>query len=288
MDQKEILQAVIAKVLAKLTGYSLALVHPHPIPIGVSNRHIHLSQVDLEALFGPGYQLKPQKDLLQPGQYAAGEAVILAGPKGCIERVRVLGPVRKQTQAEISRSDAFRLGVTPPVRESGDLKGSCGITVIGPKGSVQLKEGLVIALRHIHMSPSDAKTYGVADGSRVQVKLAGERGVIFDQVSVRVNEQFVLEFHLDTDEANASGVNPGDAGFLLSCNSMMAPRSDDPPRANTNTAVKAMGDPLALVTEDMVRQAWKNKTALLVKDGGLITPLARDTIKELGVEVIFK
>lgn len=289
MDQKEILQAIIAKVLAKITGYSLALVHPQPIPIGISNRHIHLSQADLEALFGSGYQLKPQRDLLQPGQYAAGEAVILAGPKGCIERVRVLGPVRKQTQAEISRSDAFRLGVSPPVRESGDLKGSSGVTIIGPKGSVQLKEGLVLALRHIHMAPSDAKAYGVSDGSRVQVKLTGERGVIFDQVSVRVNEQFVLEFHLDTDEANASGVNQGDVAYLLNLNSMTVTRSDDPPRANTAlNAVKAIGDPLTLVTEETVRQAWKNKTALLVKNGGLITPLARDTIKELGVEVILK
>lgn len=287
MDQKEFIQIVVAKILAKISGYSLAMAHPHPIPVGISNRHLHLSQVDLEALFGPGYGLQPQRDLLQPGQFAAGETVILAGPKGCIERVRVLGPVRKQTQVEISRSDAFRLGVSPPVRESGALTGSAEITIIGPKGSVQLTEGLIIAWRHIHMSPADANLFGVTDGARVQVKVAGDRGMIFDQVIVRVSEKFRLEFHLDTDEANGAGINQGISGYLLNYGNINVPT------VNTSSQEKkiipeVMEEPLTLVTEETVRHAWKNKTSLVVKEGGLITPLARDTIKELGVKVIRK
>lgn len=179
------------------------------IPIGVSNRHLHLSEKDIYALFGEGYQLTPLKDLSQPGQYAANETVSIQGPKGTIHKVRVLGPARKQTQIEVSKTDSFTLGIKPPVRDSGSLEDSSPITIIGPKGQIELSEGVIIAQRHIHMHTSDAEELGLVDKQMVMVETDGERGVIFKNVLIRVNEAFALEFHIDTDEANGAGLGNG-------------------------------------------------------------------------------
>lgn len=176
------------------------------VPVGISNRHLHLSQADLETLFGKGYELTPFRDLKQTGQYAAEEVVTLATKKGVIQNVRVLGPTRAATQVEISRTDAFALGVKPPVRDSGSIQDSESLTLVGPEGSVYLDEGVIIALRHIHMSPADAEQFGVKDKDLVTVKAGGERAIVFENVLVRVREDFVLEFHIDTDEANAAGL----------------------------------------------------------------------------------
>lgn len=173
------------------------------IPVGISNRHIHLSQEDLNTLFGTGYELNKIKDLKQPGQYAAKEVVTIAGPKGSIQNVRILGPVRGVTQVEISQTDSFALGIKCPVRESGDIKGSGSVCVIGPKGSVILKENVIIAKRHIHMNENDANVLNVQNGQLVNVITSGDRSAIFTDVLVRVDKNFELECHLDTDEANA-------------------------------------------------------------------------------------
>ncbi|MDK2786224.1 MAG: putative phosphotransacetylase [Thermotoga sp.] len=186
------------------------------IIVGVSNRHVHLSREDLETLFGKGYELTPVKELRQPGQYAAKETVTIVGPKGAIENVRVLGPVRKETQVEISRTDAFRLGVRPPVRDSGDLEGTPGIVIIGPNGILVKEKGVIIAKRHIHMHPKDAEHYGVKDKDIVKVIVEnGDRRLIFDDVLIRVREDFALEFHVDTDEANAAMLNTGDLVYIV-------------------------------------------------------------------------
>jgi propanediol utilization protein len=184
---------------------------PLSIPVGVSNRHFHISPADLEKLFGSGHQLTKLREVSQKGQFATQETLTVIGPKGRIENIRIVGPPRGQTQLEISRSDAIVLGVDPPVRYSGDLKGSPGARLVGPKGEVVLSEGLIIPQRHIHMSPEDARKFGVKDRDRVMVAPlpqtlpAGSeaRTVIFDNVLIRVHETFVLDFHLDTDEANA-------------------------------------------------------------------------------------
>lgn len=176
------------------------------VPVGISNRHIHLSQKDLDALFGAGYQLTPMKDLSQPGQFACKETVTICGPKGAIEKVRVLGPVRKETQIEIVAGDCFKLGVKAPAKLSGDLAGTPGITVVGPRGSVQTAQGLIVAQRHIHMAPADAQAYGVQDGQIVKIRVSGLRGGIYDNVAIRVTTSSKLECHLDTEEANAMGV----------------------------------------------------------------------------------
>ena len=180
------------------------------VPVGISNRHIHLSAADLETLFGKGYELTPIKDLSQPGQFACKEQLTIVGPSlRPIEGVRVLGPVRSASQVEISRTDSFTLKVKPPVRESGDIKGSAPITIIGPKGVVTLKEGCIIANRHIHMSEEEGRSFGLKDGDYVDVEVKGERRTTFYDVQVRVNKAFRLEMHIDTDDANAAGIGNG-------------------------------------------------------------------------------
>jgi len=177
---------------------------------GVSNRHLHLSQEDVETLFGPGATLSMFRELRQPGQYACDEQVNLIGPRGTINRVRVLGPTRRQTQIEISQTDSYTLGIRPPLRDSGDLAGSEGIVIEGPAGKVELKEGVILAKRHVHFHPSDAEPLGIKDKELVKVSVAGERGLIFENVLARVHETFALEFHVDLDEANAALLKSGD------------------------------------------------------------------------------
>jgi putative phosphotransacetylase len=180
------------------------------ISVGVSGRHIHLTQEVLESLFGKGYRLTVDMELSQPGEYAAKERVTIIGPSGrAIENVRVLGPTRKFTQVELSRSDGLRLGIDLPIRRTGDLSGTPGLTVVGPRGTVNLREGAVSATRHIHMTPADAERLGVCDGQIVRARVTGERGLVFDNVLVRVSDSFALDFHLDTDDANAAGLENG-------------------------------------------------------------------------------
>lgn len=185
------------------------------VPVGVSARHIHLTQEHVEILFGAGYHLTRKKDLMG-GQYACNETVTIVGLKlRAIENVRVLGPVRKASQLEISATDAMKLGVAAPIRESGNVAGSAPIAVVGPKGVIYLEEGCIVAMRHIHMSPADAKAAGVSDGDIVSVKVDNERGTVFNQVKIRVDQSFTLEMHIDTDEANASKIKTGDKVTIL-------------------------------------------------------------------------
>jgi len=185
-----------------------------PIPVGVSARHAHVCQKDLAILFGEGYKLSVLYPLSQPGQYAATETVTVKTSQGEIPGVRILGPVRPATQLEISLTDARRLGLMVPVRMSAP-GGACCVTLIGPKGQVPLAEAAIAAMRHIHMTPQDALEFDVMDGDQVKVKAIAGRSVVFEQVLVRVSPQFSLEFHVDTDEANASGLRTGDKVELV-------------------------------------------------------------------------
>ena len=184
------------------------------IPVEISAHHVHLSQADVEALFGPGHQLTPMHELSQPGQYACEEKVHLVGPKGRIANVRVLGPTRKETQVEIAMTEQFKLGVQPPIRQSGDLTGTPGLTLEGPHGSTQIERGVICAQRHIHMSPDDALRFRVRDNTVVRVRIAGERELIFGDVVVRVNPAFRLAMHIDTDEGNAGNIRTGMLGYI--------------------------------------------------------------------------
>ena len=187
----------------------------YKVEIGISNKHLHLSDADLGALFGAGHKLTVKKDLKQPGQYAAEEVVDIVGPKGTLKGIRVLGPTRKETQVELSQTDARTVGLTLPVRESGVLDGSPGVKLIGPAGEVTLAKGAIIALRHIHLSLADAAEAGLKDKDRVDVKTTGSRPLIFEDVLVRAGDAYSREFHVDTDEGNAAGIKNDDLAEII-------------------------------------------------------------------------
>ena len=184
--------------------------------VETSARHVHVSQADLETLFGAGYQLTPKKDLSQPGQYACAERVDVVGPKKTLTGVSILGPVRKETQVEISLTDARSIGVNAPIRESGDTAGSGACKLVGPCGEVELTQGVIAAKRHIHMTPADAAEMDVKDKDVVCVKVLTEgRNTIFGDVVVRVNENFALAMHIDTDESNAAACGRNQMGEIV-------------------------------------------------------------------------
>ena len=177
----------------------------YEVKVGLSNKHLHLKQEDIENLFGAGHQLTVFKELVQPGQYACEEKVDIVGPKGTLKGIRVLGPARPETQVEISMTDARAIGIKPMVRESGKLDDTPGCRLVGPKGEVDLVYGVIVALRHVHLSPEQAAEAGVKDKDIVALKIGGERGIIFDNVLIRSGDGHTKEAHLDTDEGNAAG-----------------------------------------------------------------------------------
>lgn len=181
------------------------------VTIEASGRHVHLSAKDLATLFGEGYELTPKKWLSQPGQFLCEERVGVVGPKGAFDHTGIIGPVRKESQVELSFTDARSIGVTAPIRESGDLDGSTGIHLVGPKGEIDLEKGVIIAMRHIHFTPEDAEKFGVKDKQIVSVKVGGDRGLIFGETVARVSASYATAMHIDFDEANAiAGATEGE------------------------------------------------------------------------------
>jgi len=185
------------------------------VPVEISARHIHLSKEDLEKLFGAGYELEKAKQLFQPSDFACQETINIQNYSNVLKNIRIVGPLRKQTQVEISRTDAISIGVNPPLRLSGDLKNSAKIVLQGPEGEVELNEGLIIAQRHFHCATDEAKNLELKTGDFISVKIESERPVIFEKVVVRVEDDYKLCLHLDTDEGNAAGINKKAEGFLL-------------------------------------------------------------------------
>ena len=205
----------IAEGTAEVVEQTARIDAPAAIPIAISARHIHLTEEAVETLFGAGHTLTPYKPLSQPGQFACEERLTIVGPRGRIERVRVLGPTRPACQVEVSRTDEFALGMDAPIRRSGDVAGSAGITLEGPAGSLALHEGVIQAQRHIHMHPDDAERFGVQHKDIVEVRVDSEgRDLVFGDVVVRVKDSYVLEMHIDTDEANAAEIRRGQQGML--------------------------------------------------------------------------
>jgi len=231
MEKEELVRQVIKRVFEKLdqpTTYQDKKEDKSKIVTGVSVRHAHLSRADIDKLFGKGYELKPLKYLSQPGQYGAEEVVTLVGNKlNAFENVRVLGPPRPDTQVELSKTDAIYLGVDAPTRVSGDISGSATITIIGPEGSVDLKEGVIRAERHIHMSPQSAEYFGLKDRDVVDVRASGPRGLTFNNVVVRVSKDYKTEFHVDTDDANTCDLVNGSLVEIVDA-SCVSPVSDIP------------------------------------------------------------
>lgn len=184
--------------------------------VETSARHVHVTKEHLEILFGKGYELTKKKDLSQPGQFACSERVAVIGTKGQFPAVSILGPVRSATQVEISASDARTLGVSAPVRESGDIAGSAPCKLVGPNGEIEISEGVIIAKRHIHMTPADAERFGVKDKDVVSVKIdSPDRSLVFGDTVVRVSDKFALAMHIDTDESNAVLAPAGATGTIV-------------------------------------------------------------------------
>ncbi|MHA6259279.1 phosphate propanoyltransferase [Sporosarcina sp. CAU 1771] len=274
------IQSIVEEVLQQVNKKGSTL-KPSEVPIAVSARHVHLSEHDLAVLFGPSHGLTKLKELSQPNQFAAEETVTVAGPKGSISRVRVLGPARNLTQVEVSQTDAFALGLKPPLRQSGNIEGSSPVTIIGPKGSLYLEEGLIIAQSHIHMSPSDAEGFGVSNGQYVQVKAETERPMTFDRVLVRVSSSYRLEMHIDTDEANAGFIRTGQAGRLI-VEGQPATTHVSQPVAATPQVSSSTFEGKLLTQLDV-----ENSTGSIirVRKSTIVTPLAKDRSRDLNKKI---
>lgn len=271
---KEIIKQVIEQMETNKPNHS-----DGSIPVAVSARHVHLKQTDVEALFGKGYELTKRSDLSQPGQFAANETVVIAGPKGSIEGVRILGPARSLSQVEVSLTDAFKLGVRPPLRQSGDINGSGSITLIGPKGVVHLDQGLIIAQAHIHMNEQDAETLNVKDNEIVQVRIEGERPLVISKVRIRVSNRYALEMHIDTDEANAGFITQGARGYIQRETEESRPliqAKEIKSSKITYTKKLLTKDDLESVSAEEIR----------VPKGTIITALAHDRARELNKTIV--
>lgn len=271
------------------------------VPVGISARHVHLSQTDLQVLFGSGHALQPKKELSQPGQFAAEEQVTVVGPKGKLERVRVLGPVRSATQVELAMTDAMKLGIKAPVRMSGDLAGSPGCKLIGPAGELELSQGVIVAARHIHMAGDQAEAYGLHDGDRVSVRVQSARPCVWGDVIIRAGKGHDLEMHIDTDEANSALLSNGAYVELVAdtaaCQAPAAPAVQAAPSvsaiaqaAAASFAAAASAVPastvLDLVTEQDVNDAIRaNQAELLCTQRAIITPAAADRSAATGLQI---
>ncbi len=206
-DEEKMIAREVARTIAGPTAARDGVGIGGVIPVGVSVRHVHLSRADCDALFGAGYELTVRRPVTQPGQYVCRETVDVVGPKGEIQRVAIINPLRKETQVEVARTDAIALGVSAPLRESGQLAGTPGVTLRGPKGTVTIERGVILAHRHVHMHPDDARRFGVDDKAMIRVRVGGDREMVFGDVLVRVSDQYALDMHVDTDEANAASLS---------------------------------------------------------------------------------
>ena len=272
------------------------------VPVGISARHVHLSQGDIAALFGPGYELTSLKPIVQPGQYASREQLTLVGPKGSIEKVRILGPARPYTQIELAFTDAMKLGIRDcPIRMSGDIQGTPGLKLVGPKGELEVPQGAIIAARHLHFTDEQAKAYGVHDKQVVSVRVTGQRPCLLENVVCRVGSGHELEIHIDTDEANACALQNGDllelvfpgqseghhcqgtcrSGGGCTCGHHSAPAPAPAPPAEPEQ------EPLDLVTERDINDAFRDShPQVLCTKKALITPVAADRAAETGIKIV--
>ena len=271
---KRLIRNTVLTALAKQGKYYF--------PVAVSARHVHLSQKDFEALFGPGKTMTPYKALSQPGQFACEETVELTGPKGSIKKVRILGPARNETQVEISVSDSFVLGLKPDIRVSGVIAGTPGCTLSGPQGKVTIAQGVIVAARHLHISEEQAAAYGLKEGEAVSIKTPAPREGLLGNITVRIGKDFDLEIHLDTDEANGNGILCGTI-FAAGCNKNQPLNL---PAAPCPEEAAGSGAALDLITERDVNNAiLRGEHTLYCTAKGLISPAAADRAKGKGITI---
>lgn len=268
---KRLIQNIILCEFAKRNIYYF--------PVAISARHIHLSKNDFEHLFGLGKTMTRKKDLSQPSQFACEETVELAGPKGSIKKVRVLGPPRNETQAEISVSDSFLLGIKPEIRMSGNIEATPGCTIIGPSGRMTIHRGVIVAARHVHLSEEQAAVYKLKEGDVISVKTPSPRKSIIGNIAVRISKNFDLEIHLDTDEANGNGIL---CGTILEASGKGT--MPEEAQASPQNAASPGTAALELITERDINNALaRGETAIYCSAKGFISPAARDRAKEKGI-----
>lgn len=278
MDE-QLIRSIVDQVLNKLQNKPVITLEPDKIPIAVSARHVHLSEEHVTALFGEMYELTPKAPLSQPGQFAAKEQVTIVGPKSSIHHVRVLGPARALTQVEISATDARALGIQAPLRYSGDIHRSAPVTIVGPKGSIYLREGCIIAAAHIHMSEIDAKAFHVIDGQLVNVRTNSGRSLIFSNVKVRVSERFQLEMHVDTDEGNAAMIEQGTVGEIVGNQSV----GTLPVPPQVLLPKRQVIDKKLLTEKDI--GAWQGEE-IVIAPKTIVTALANDKARQRGIKIV--
>ncbi len=272
-----LIDSIVKEVLKRINNESL-------IEVEASGRHVHLSRKDVELLFGEGYKLTPAKELSQPGQFACEERVIITGPKGSIKNVVILGPERKATQVEISLTDALSLGIKAPIRESGKIDNTPGITISSSKASIIMDKGVIVAKRHIHITPEDALKYGVKDSQIVKVEVLGERPLIFDDTIIRVSPQYRTYMHIDYDEANACGYKKGVFCKILNDNNNKLQKTNSDNFNNANQ-IEIKGK--KAITEADIKKSYLSgiKTITISKES-MITPLAVDFIRINNIKII--
>ena len=253
--------------------------------VEVSARHIHLSKEHLESLF-KDQEIGIKKELSQPGQYQADIRVTLIGPKGVLQNIAVLGPSRNNTQIELSLTDARVLGINPPVRDSGDTKGSAGVIISANGRAIELTEGVIIAKRHIHMTPKDAVLRGVKDKDLVKVRVEGDRPLIFDDVLVRVSDKYSLAMHIDFDEANAVGHRPDSRGRIVFDSERIKLENKPLSKEETSSELKECFIEKKLISEEMIKELVKSEPKIVnIPKASILTPLAVDFIKEKRIEL---
>lgn len=301
MNEKELRQVVERVILTEL-----AKIGEPYVPAMSSNRHVHLSQADVERLFGQGYQLTKMRDLVQPGQYACNERVTIETEKGKMA-LRVVGPARKETQVELSLTDAAKLGLNPPIRISGELEGSVGCVLTNSERRISLLRGVIVAARHLHLSAEEARVYGLKDGDVVSLAVDGSRSATLERVVVRSGEGHLMEAHIDKDEANACGLRDGQlcrviaqgTAYAVSSASRLSavmgamlapavqPAATEKPVSPKTTLLDLSRESRRLITEDDVRAAALEEYKIIRHAAdAIITPLARDTAWEKGLELI--
>lgn len=287
MNEEQIRQ-LVASIAAQLLQQDS---RTDTVPVEVSARHVHLSQADVEALFGAGHTLTPKRDLSQPGQFLAEERVSIVTGKGEFRNVAVLGPARKQTQVELSLTDAKTLGLSAPVRQSGNMAGSPTVCLLAGNNMLQARESAIVAQNHIHMTPADARNFGVSDGQRVRVAMGTARPLTFDDVVIRVNDGFSLAMHIDFDEANACAFQAGQTGRILigDCEHRPLPISAQVAPVWVEKPLEPAGETEftgLLTAEEARRLARTCGGTLRLGAGAILTPLARDVLREKKISVL--
>lgn len=290
----EELRTIIAQVVTSAVGAAGAS-GGQPVPAEVSARHVHLTQQDVETLFGKGHQLTPKRDLSQPGQFLCEERVTVLTGKGEFKNVAILGPVRKETQVELSLTDARSLGINAPVRQSGDVANSASVFLLAGNAMLEAKSAAIVAQNHIHMTPADAARYGVCDGQKVKVRMATSRPVTFDDVVIRVSDKFALAMHIDFDEANACAFTKGDKAYLIGgsgsvvaaagcpCEQQVAQAEQSSPIAQKTTCSQR------LITEQLAKELVKQATGpVVLPENALLTPMAKDIFRAAKVSYELK